>query len=55
VDASSFGPAPRPQATGEAAAQLIRLQRAGVPLVVLRRGDDLAGKLGAEAFEAAVG
>jgi uncharacterized protein (DUF58 family) len=55
VDASSFGPAPRPQATGEAAAQLIRLQRAGVPLVVLRRGDDLAGKLGAEAFEASVG
>jgi uncharacterized protein (DUF58 family) len=55
VDASSFGPSPRSQGRGEAAAQLLRLQRAGVPLVVLRRGDDLAAKLGPEAFEAAVG
>jgi hypothetical protein len=27
------------------AAQILRLQRAGVPVLVLRRGDDLAARL----------
>jgi uncharacterized protein (DUF58 family) len=43
VDASSFAgarPAPQPA--------LLRLQSVGVPVAVLRRGDDLAEKLGAE-------
>jgi uncharacterized protein (DUF58 family) len=39
----------------EAAALILRLQRAGVPVVVLRRGDDLAGRLGASELKAAVG
>jgi uncharacterized protein (DUF58 family) len=39
----------------EAAALILRLQRAGVPVVVLRRGDDLAGRLGASDLRAAVG
>jgi uncharacterized protein (DUF58 family) len=44
VDATSFNgvtPAPQPA--------LLRLQAAGVPVAVLRRGDDLAAKLGAVA------
>jgi uncharacterized protein (DUF58 family) len=39
----------------EAAALILRLQRAGVPVVVLRRGDDLAARLGASELRAAVG
>jgi uncharacterized protein (DUF58 family) len=47
VDPASFGPngdhpAPRPA--------LLRLQASGVPVAVLRRGDDLAAKLGGDAF-----
>jgi uncharacterized protein (DUF58 family) len=51
VDAASFnGAASRPEPG------LLRLQAAGVPLALLRRGDDLAAKLGgAEALEAASG
>ena len=46
VDASSFvtEDAARPLQAGEAA-QILRLQRAGVPVLVLRRGDDLAARL----------
>ncbi len=48
IDGQSFGPsaeaADRPSAM--ARGQLTRLARAGVPVVVLRRGDDLAGRLG---------
>ena len=54
VDPVSFGPAPRPTAP-EAAAQLVRLERAGVPVAVLRRGDDLAAKLGLPAVGARAG
>jgi uncharacterized protein (DUF58 family) len=46
VDPASFagaGAVPRPDA--QATAQLLRLDRAGVPYVVVRRGDDLAAKL----------
>jgi len=50
VDPASFGPngdhpAPRPA--------LLRLQASGVPVAVLRRGDDLAAKLGGDAFRRA--
>ncbi len=51
VDPASFGASPRPTAP-EAAAQLLRLERAGVPVAVLRRGDDLGGKLGLQAVQA---
>jgi uncharacterized protein (DUF58 family) len=39
----------------EAASLILRVQRAGVPVVVLRRGDDLAARLGASELKAAVG
>jgi uncharacterized protein (DUF58 family) len=55
VDAASFAPEPPPRPTGDAASHLLRLQRAGIAVVVLRRGDDLAAKLGAEELRAAVG
>jgi hypothetical protein len=51
VEAASFNGSPRRPEPG-----LLRLQAAGVPLAVLRRGDDLAAKLGAaDALEAASG
>ena len=54
VDPVSFAPdgADRPL---EATAQLLRLERAGIPVAILRRGDDLATKLAAVQIEAAVG
>jgi uncharacterized protein (DUF58 family) len=45
VDASSFAPGRRPPHPEPA---LLRLQALGLPVAVLRRGDDLAAKLGAE-------
>ena len=45
VDASSFAPGRRPPRPEPG---LLRLQSLGLPVVVLRRGDDLAAKLGAE-------
>ena len=48
VDPTSFAPAA--SASDRAAtAQLVRLDRAGIPVVVVRRGDDLAAKLAGEA------
>ncbi len=48
VDAASFA---RPDANAPVgpaeAAQILRLERAGVPVVILRRGDDLAARLSA--------
>jgi uncharacterized protein (DUF58 family) len=46
VDPASFAAAPSdvPVASG---AQLLRLERAGVPVLILRRGDDIAAKLSA--------
>ena len=53
VDAASFArPAAGEQLPVDAAAQILRLHRAGVPVVVLRRGDDLAARLGAEEMRA---
>jgi hypothetical protein len=55
VDASSFaGEAPTRMPT-DVVAQVLRLERGGVPVAVLRRGDDLAGKLGPQFLGAAVG
>jgi uncharacterized protein (DUF58 family) len=45
VESASFASPPRP-APADVAAQLLRLGRAGVPLAVVRRGDELAEKLG---------
>jgi uncharacterized protein (DUF58 family) len=54
VDPTSFALAPaRPDPT--VASMLLRLQRGGVPVAVLRRGDDLAAKLGPQTLGAAVG
>jgi uncharacterized protein (DUF58 family) len=57
VDASTFaaGAAGEHRLPPEAAALILRLQRAGVPVVVLRRGDDLGARLGASELKAAVG
>jgi hypothetical protein len=55
VDGASFAPGPTPRTTPEAAAQLLRLQRAGVPVIVLRHGADLATQLSADNVRAAVG
>ncbi|MGH3024237.1 MAG: DUF58 domain-containing protein [Gaiellaceae bacterium] len=53
VEAASFArPAAAEQLPVDAGAQLLRLQRAGVPVIVLRRGDDLAVRLGAEEIRA---
>jgi uncharacterized protein (DUF58 family) len=46
VDPASFA-AGAPGVPVESGAQLLRLERAGVPVIILRRGDDLAAKLGA--------
>jgi uncharacterized protein (DUF58 family) len=54
VNPRSF--AATPAATDhEATAQLLRLERAGIPVAVLRRGDDLLEKLAPAPSEAAVG
>ena len=58
VDASTFAagaPTGGHRLPPEAAALILRLQRAGVPVVVLRRGEDLAARLGASEVKAAVG
>jgi uncharacterized protein (DUF58 family) len=55
VDATSFAGEAQIRPSGEAASHLLRLQRAGIAVAVLRRGDDLAAKLGAEDLKAAVG
>ena len=54
IDPASFGD--RSFATGPAtASQLVRLQRGGVPVAVVRLGDDLSEKLGAQTIGATVG
>jgi uncharacterized protein (DUF58 family) len=51
VDAASFAPAIAPNARPEPL--LLRLQASGVPVAVVRRGDDLAAVLGGSASEVA--
>jgi uncharacterized protein (DUF58 family) len=55
VDGSSFAPEPRLGPNEEVKAHLLRVQSAGVAVVVVRRSDDLASKLGPETLKAAVG
>jgi uncharacterized protein (DUF58 family) len=55
VDPVSFALGAARERDTAIAAQIIRLERGGVPVAVLRRGDDLADKLGAQRTGAAVG
>ena len=55
VDPASFAPEPPTEFHPVVGAQLIRLQRGGVPVAILRRGDNLAAKLGPQSLGAAVG
>lgn len=55
VDPASFTSAPSSRPPNETAAQLLRLQRAGVPVAVVRKGDDLAAVLGPDPLRTAVG
>jgi uncharacterized protein (DUF58 family) len=47
VDPASFGGLGRTSGGRDITAQLLRLQRGGVPVAVVRRGDDLAERIGA--------
>jgi uncharacterized protein (DUF58 family) len=55
VERASFGEGASVQLDPAVASQVLRLQRGGVPVAVLRRGDDLASTLGAQPVEAAIG
>jgi uncharacterized protein (DUF58 family) len=55
VDGASFAGGPTQQLDPGVAAQVIRLERAGVPVAVLRRGEDLVAALGSPQVGAAVG
>jgi uncharacterized protein (DUF58 family) len=55
VDPASFAETSTGQADPGVAAQILRLQRAGVPVAVVRRSDDLAVVLAGEHVGAAVG
>ncbi|HJS69499.1 MAG TPA: hypothetical protein VJ744_01750, partial [Gaiellaceae bacterium] len=55
VDPASFAPGGATERDPGVAAQILRLERAGVPVAVLRRGDDLVSVLGRSQLGAAVG
>jgi uncharacterized protein (DUF58 family) len=55
VERASFTDTPPPMLDPGVASQVLRLQRGGVPVAVLKRGDDLVAKLGAQPLGAAVG
>jgi uncharacterized protein (DUF58 family) len=55
VDPTSFAESPPTQLDPAIGAQIIRLERGGVPVAVLRRGDDLQVRLGSQPLGAAVG
>jgi len=55
VERESFGENPPVQLDPAVGTQILRLERAGVPVAILRRGDDLASKIGAQTMGAAVG
>jgi hypothetical protein len=55
VDAPSYARPGRRAVDADAAAQILRLQRAGVPVAVVQRGDDLYEKLAAPRVEARAG
>jgi uncharacterized protein (DUF58 family) len=54
VDRASFAESPSPQLDPADSGLVLRLQRGGVPVAVLRRGDDLAAKLGDQSRGVAV-
>jgi hypothetical protein len=55
VERASFAADAPVQLDAATASQVLRLQRGGVPVAVLRRGDDLNAKLGTQPLEIAVG
>jgi hypothetical protein len=55
VERASFADTPAPALDPGVASQVLRLQRGGVPVAVLKRGDDLLAKLGTQPLGAAVG
>jgi uncharacterized protein (DUF58 family) len=55
VDRASFAETPSLQLDAADAGLVLRLERGGVPVAVLRQGDDLAAKLGDHSVGAAVG
>jgi uncharacterized protein (DUF58 family) len=55
VERASFADTPAPALDPGVASQVLRLQRGGVPVAVVKRGDDLLAKLGAQPLGAAVG
>ena len=52
VDPSSFTPGGTSELEPGVAGQILRLERAGVPVAVVRRGDDLVSVLGGERLRA---
>jgi hypothetical protein len=55
VDPASFAEIPDRELDAGVAAQILRLERAGVPVAILRRGEDLVAALGGQHVGAAVG
>lgn len=55
VERASFSDLPSPSLDPGVAGQVLRLERGGVPVAVLRRGDNLVAKLGGQPVGAAVG
>jgi uncharacterized protein (DUF58 family) len=55
VEPGSFTESPPPQLEPDVTGQILRLERAGVPVAVLRRGDDLVSALSAAPMGEAVG
>jgi hypothetical protein len=55
VDPVSFAPGQQRERDAGVSAQMVRLERGGVPVAVLHRGDDLTEKLAAQRMGAAVG
>lgn len=53
VDAASFGPKPPAGLSADTRAQLARLDHAGIAVSIVRKGDDLAARLGAGRREGA--
>ena len=55
VERASFADPVPPSLDPGIAGLVLRLERGGVPVAILRRGDDLGAKLGAQTIGAAVG
>jgi hypothetical protein len=55
VERASFGETPATTLDPGVSGLVLRLQRGGVPVAIVRRGDDLVAKLGGQTIGAAVG